>query len=234
MSRHITPEETNELFTFCKKHQIYHYDVQIELVDHMASAIEEQWEEDSELNFNIALKRTFSKFGIYGFSKIEKQKARGLKKKYNRLLLRFVLEFYRWPKVISTFVFTIGLFLIFQIIEQDIWIILAYSLSLFLGIIIYHFFFHKRTKLNIKPGKTFLMEEQYKRVTSLYALVIQLPNFTYHAFNYGNTRTIENQWILLIISFSLVAFTVLLYGNFFYLPKKIKEHFLEQFAEFAV
>jgi hypothetical protein len=32
----------------------------------------------------------------------------------------------------------------------------------------------------------------------------------------------------------MVALTVLLYGQLFYLTKKIKEHFLEQFAEFAV
>lgn len=234
MSRQLTYTETQQLFQFCRDHYVYHYDVQVELVDHLASSIEEQWQENPELNFEEALKRSFKKFGIYGFSKIKTKKEKELKKKYNRLLWRFVVEFYRWPKVISTFVFTLGLFLLFQIVPQDIWIIVAYSLLLFFGIIIYHFFIYRKQRLRIKPGKTFLIEEQYKQFTSIYAFVIQIPNLTFHVSNFTRTQNIENQWILLAVSFFLVAFTVFLYGNFFFIPKKIKEHFMEQFAEFAL
>ncbi len=69
MSRKITKEENEKLFEFCKRHYVYHYDLQIELVDHLASAIEEQWKTDSELGFDEALKKSFGKFGISGFSK---------------------------------------------------------------------------------------------------------------------------------------------------------------------
>ncbi len=233
MSQQITQEETKQLFQFCRKHYVYHYDVQIELVDHLASSIEEQWIENPILDFNKALKNSFKKFGVYGFSKIKTQKEKELKKKYNRLLWHFMLDYYRWPKVLSTFVFTLGLFLLFQITNHFIWLIVAYSSLLFIGIILYHFFMLKKLKINTIAGKTFLLTEQFKRITSVYAVVIQVPNLTFQLFNLTRTRSIENQWILLAISFFMVAFTVLLYGNFFYLPKKIKEHFLEQFAEFA-
>jgi hypothetical protein len=42
MNRTITPEETRQLFEFCEKKRVKHYDVQFELVDHLASDIEEQ------------------------------------------------------------------------------------------------------------------------------------------------------------------------------------------------
>jgi hypothetical protein len=35
MNRTITPEETEKLFAFCRQHFVYHYDLQVELVDHL-------------------------------------------------------------------------------------------------------------------------------------------------------------------------------------------------------
>ena len=234
MNRQITQKESEQLFQFCREHYVYHYDIQIELVDHLASAIEEQWEQNPVLNFEKALKNSFNKFGIYGFSKIKEQKEKELRRKYKRMLWRYILEFYRWPKVITTFVCTLGLFLLFQLIGHTLWIVTGFVLLICLAIILNHFLIYKKSKLKIIPGKTFLMVEQLERFTSIYVVVIQLPNISYHAFNMARTTQIENTWILLGLSFFMVAFTVLLYGQFFYLPKKIKEHFLEQFAEFAV
>lgn len=57
MKRTITQEENEQLFQFCRRHYVYHYDVQIELVDHLASAIEEQWEQNPELSFDEGLKK---------------------------------------------------------------------------------------------------------------------------------------------------------------------------------
>ena len=51
MSRQISQEESNKLFQFCHRHFVYHYDVQVELVDHLASSIEGY--EDKQTLFNI-------------------------------------------------------------------------------------------------------------------------------------------------------------------------------------
>ncbi|WP_319499699.1 hypothetical protein [uncultured Draconibacterium sp.] len=234
MKRTITQEETEQLFQFCRRHYVNHYDIQIELVDHLASAIEEQWEQNPELSFDNGLKNAFKKFGIYGFSKIKKQKEKELKRKYRRLLWNYVFEFYRWPKVITTFVLTMALFVLFQLVQQTIWIVAGYAFTLLIGIIIYHAFIYKKLKLNILPGKSFLLADQLKQVTQAYGFIAQLPSLTYQIFNFSGTENISNTWILLGLSFFLVALTVLLYANLFFIPKKIKEHFLEQFAEFAL
>lgn len=72
--RKLTDDEIERLFSFCAKHYVPEYDLQIELVDHLASGIEEQWLKNPELPFPIALNNTFDKFGIYGFGKIKSQK----------------------------------------------------------------------------------------------------------------------------------------------------------------
>ena len=234
MNRTITQEETQQLFQFCRRHYVYHYDVQIELVDHQASAIEEQWEQNPKLSFDEGLKNSFKKFGIYGFSKIKKQKGKELRRKYNRLLWQFILEHYRWPKVITTFVCTLGLFVLFQLIGHTLWIVVGFILFVCASIILHHFLIYKKSKLKVIPGKTFLLADQLEQATSIYMVIIQLPNITFHAFNMTGTKSIENNWILMGLSFFMIAFSVLLYGQFFFIPKKIKEHFLEQFAEFAL
>jgi hypothetical protein len=39
------------LFAFCKKHYVHHYDVQVELVDHLANAVEDEMKKDGNLFF---------------------------------------------------------------------------------------------------------------------------------------------------------------------------------------
>lgn len=71
--RKITEQEIKLLFDFTKKHYVEFYDVQVELVDHLANAIEAQWEENPKLSFEDALQIEFKKFGIFGFTGLVKK-----------------------------------------------------------------------------------------------------------------------------------------------------------------
>jgi len=235
MNRTITTEETKKLFEFCRNHYVNHYDVQIELVDHLASAIEEKWESNPELSFNDALKNTFKKFGIYGFSKIKKQKRIELKRKYNRLLWSFFTEFYRWPRLVMTIVFTFGLFILFQLVENSLIIFYAYLSSLIIFVFIYFLKWDRRFK--IKTRKKFLLIDYLRGVLStLLILIIQIPNLIFQLIlNVESSAVkIENSMILLGISLLMVACGILIYGQMIFIPQKIKQHFFETFPEFAV
>ena len=63
----LSTEQIEQLFNFTKKHYVEHYDVQVELVDHLANAIEDQWKENPNILFEDALQTEFNKFGIFGF-----------------------------------------------------------------------------------------------------------------------------------------------------------------------
>lgn len=39
----LTPEQIQELYKFTRQHYVEHYDVQTELVDHLANDIEQIW-----------------------------------------------------------------------------------------------------------------------------------------------------------------------------------------------
>ena len=42
MNKKLTEAQIDELFSFCKRKGVKHYDLQIELVDHLASSIEQR------------------------------------------------------------------------------------------------------------------------------------------------------------------------------------------------
>ncbi len=234
MNRIVNKEETGKLFKFCHQHFVYHYDLQVELVDHLASSIEEQWEMNPELPFEEALKNTFKKFGIHGFSKIKERKQKELQRKYNILLWKYLFDFFKWPKVMMTLAFTLILTSAFQIPDNKLWIIMPYFSGLTLFVLYYYFrIYPRRFKIPAEKGKKFLLLEQLKRSQLLAMLVgqlaLQFPNF-YNVMNFSHSQL---KWGSTVISFIIVVFTVALYGELFYVPEKIKEHFRQQFPEFA-
>jgi len=108
--RKITEQEINQLFDFTKKHYVEHYDVQVELVDHLANAIEDQWKENPNILFEDALQTEFKKFGIFGFTGLVEQKQAQLHKHYTKMLLHEVLKFISLPKVIITVALYLGIY----------------------------------------------------------------------------------------------------------------------------
>ncbi|MFW5773116.1 MAG: hypothetical protein ACOCWD_00400 [Tangfeifania sp.] len=235
MNRNVTTEETKKLFEFCHSHYVNYYDLQVELVDHLASAIEEKWKTKPDLSFNEALNSTFKKFGIYGFSKIKNQRKRELKRKYNRLLWNFFTEYYRWPKVLMTFILTFALFILFQIVENTMLIVYAYLSAISVFVVVYFFTLYKKFK--IKTRKKFMLIEHLQGVLgTLLIISIQIPNLVFQLILNINNNTIKitNPLILMGISLAMVASGILIYGQSIYIPKKIKQHFKSQFPEFAL
>ena len=66
----LSEAQIQSLYRFTRAHFVYHYDLQTELVDHMAEAIEELQEKQPELTFDDATKIVFKSFGVFGFQDI--------------------------------------------------------------------------------------------------------------------------------------------------------------------
>lgn len=80
----LTQEQIDTLFTFCNKKYVRYYDVQVELIDHLATAIEEKMKTSPGLSFEDALQATYKSFGIFGFAKVVQEKTEALKTGYNK------------------------------------------------------------------------------------------------------------------------------------------------------
>lgn len=100
MSKQLSQEEIDHLFRFTEKKLVRWYDLQIELVDHLASRIEEEMEADASLRFEAALEKVYKSFGIFGFAKVVQEKETQLQRTARKMWWDEFKLFFTWPKII--------------------------------------------------------------------------------------------------------------------------------------
>jgi len=98
----LTNDQIQQLFQFCSRHYVHHYDVQAELVDHMGSAIEEKMDTESGISFEKALDQVFLSFGPRGFAPIVRQKIETLQQRNRKEIGQGILDLFRWPAILTT------------------------------------------------------------------------------------------------------------------------------------
>ena len=67
MEKKLSIDQIVHLFTFTRQHYVEYFDVQSELVDHLANAIETEWQANPKLPFDEALNKEFKKFNFRAF-----------------------------------------------------------------------------------------------------------------------------------------------------------------------
>lgn len=233
--RKLTEEETNRLFDFCRKHYVPEYDLQIELVDHLASGIEVQWVTNPSLPFPVALNNTFDKFGIFGFSKIKAQKEKELHRKYRHLFWQYTLEFYKLPKIIMTIALTIILFSIYRVVNNFFWVTVPIFASIIVFDLVYLLWIYpKKYKIRTTEGKSFILINYLKSRQVGINIVFQIPLQSIQLLDRFNYSYLNNLTLMFISSLLLVSIGILLYVYFIVLPVKIREHFTQQFPQFII
>jgi len=134
MEKRLTNEHIEQLFAFTKKHLVEHYDVQIELVDHLANAIEAQWKENPDISFEDALQKEYKNFGIFGFSGLVEQKQSALQNHYWLIIKKEMITFFSVPKIIFSVALFYGLFRFFSNpteLGEQLWFVMEITLFIF-------------------------------------------------------------------------------------------------------
>lgn len=100
MVNQLPKEDVSKLFEFVESKNVQYLDVQYEIVDHLASAIEEKQGADSNLSFDKALSQIYRKFPITGFAQLVEEKRISLQRYWTQKFLTFILGYLKLPKVI--------------------------------------------------------------------------------------------------------------------------------------
>lgn len=116
----LTKYQIQELYLFTQKHFVEHYDLQTELVDHLANGIEVQMMRQPKLTFKEALNLEFKKFGVFGFHDVIKEKTKAMEKRYWKIFLRFSKEYFKLPKVLLLFGVSLLLFFAMRTIPNEV------------------------------------------------------------------------------------------------------------------
>ena len=143
MNKTVTLDEDqiNYLFDFVRSKYVRYIDVQHELVDHLASAIEDEMEKDERISFRQALDNVYSGFPITGFAMIISAKEKALTRYWWKMTLKYLLEFISIPKVMITFILFLLLSGIMSFYGKNAVIVFT---SLLLGFSILLIFRYKR------------------------------------------------------------------------------------------
>lgn len=100
MQKQLTDLQMETLITFIRMKKVRFYDVQLEIADHFATAIEEKWQQDPQLPFEETMIQFYEDFGDEGFKQLMKAKARLVHKKWLSNTLQHFGTFFTWPKAL--------------------------------------------------------------------------------------------------------------------------------------
>jgi hypothetical protein len=228
----ITDAHITELYRFTREHFVEHYDVQTELVDHLANDIEQIWIEQPTLTFREAKTISFKKFGVFGFMDVVGSRQKALEKRYWKTILRFVKDWFKLPKIILTLIIYSSLFLLFTS---------SVSEFVFVGIISCYFFFGIGKIIQLKSifnkrkkslGKTWMLEDLiFKQGVGNAAL---LPLYTFQTFlHIGDLTSMSVTWALIASVFYTSIF-IIGYISLMIIPSKAEELLLETYPEYKL
>ncbi|SFN46353.1 hypothetical protein SAMN04487989_101598 [Bizionia echini] len=179
----LTDSHIENLYAFTRQHYVEYYDLQTELVDHMANDIEVIMDKNPTMSFEDALDKSFKKFGIFGFMDVVEQRQKAMSKIYMKLLWNYAKDWFRLPQIILTITIFTTLYTVFSTEIGSYIFIASY-------IILCMFLFVKTIRINrdIKrkreaKEKLWLLEDMIFRNAGLGTLVLgpqvfQLVNLT--------------------------------------------------------
>ncbi|WP_196895562.1 hypothetical protein [Aureivirga marina] len=154
----LTEKEIENLFEFTEKHYVEYYDLQLELVDHMANDIEQILEENPKLTFDEAREKAFKKFGVLGFSEIVEQRRKFMFKEYFKIASKVFFNHFKFPKIFQSLFLLSCLFLTFQNISFSI-IFRAFAIIYFVYAIYTILQIFKYNRFKKKGKKKLLFQE---------------------------------------------------------------------------
>lgn len=233
MKKTVTEAQIARLYEFTREHYVEHYDLQTELVDHLANAIEERWEATPQMPFEEGIKSEFKKFGIFGFMDVVEKRQKALRKKYRKFIYKQVIAFFELPKILLTSAFT---FLLYFMIQSGLLPSYAYALlglALLLGMILYLSKLQKKYERRIEnTGRKWVLEEMIFQMGIAPNLAF-VPLYLYSQF-YIQEWTIENPYIVFLICLSVSLFFILCYVIVVYLPQNAEKYLEDTYPEYKL
>ena len=230
----LTAQQIDQLFTFTRQHYVEWYDLQSELVDHLANAIETQWQENPNRSFDEALQIEFKKFGVFGFMEVVEKRQAALGKKYNGLVWHHFKDFFGIPKIVLTIAMTLVLYSILKISAYSEWIFIGLYLIV-VGVTFYELFKNNRIQKRKKQTqvKRWLFEEIINQYGSLSGVIIFPFNILVQIFN-RSEKYLDNDYWIMGLSFLLVVVTLVLFIIFKIIPSKAVQYLKATYPEYKL
>jgi len=225
----VTPQQIDRLYQFTDEHFVDYYDVQTELVDHLANSIEKQWQENPEKDFETALKEEFKKFGVFGFLEVVESRQAAMQKRYYQLMWKEAKEFLKLPKVLILATAFLVSFTLMTQIPYGAQALIGLLLLVSIGFGIKWYKNIKKTKLLVRNTnrKPYLLETllNYTGQAGIYM------NFPIQILIFIPNQAVGHLWVGVFYGLFFTAFCLVFYITLFLLPRKRDEILQEAYPE---
>ena len=220
----LNDQQIETLHVFTRNAGVKYYDVQLELVDHLAANIEAQMDANPSLDFEEALKEVYATFGKDGFKKIIKEKKKQVGKRSNALFLIELKQFFTFPKIIISITIFLALLFVAPFLSDDN----RYYLIVVTGLLISAY--HVYTELTTRKKKM-------KKALSLSAVipggiwVVVLVN-NYASFSWADQVSRHNlPSVIFSVSVVCLVLIQVALGNIYYkMIRQAEEHYPAAFS----
>jgi hypothetical protein len=227
----LTPQQIDQLYLFTSQHYVEWYDLQSELVDHLANAIESQWQENPKVTFDEALNIEFKKFGVFGFVDVVEKRRKYLNKKYYKLVLSNLKLFFSIPTILITVTVVVIVFVFLNFFQKHIPLIQIMVTVLIIIFLVGLFINNKKIKRETQfSGKKWLLKD----IIFNYGSMASLINLPFQLFVLNPLVANHTIWFLLLMSFLIVLLALMEYIVLILIPSKSKEYLIQTYPEYEL
>jgi len=231
----LTNQQINSLYTFTRQHYVEYYDLQTELVDHLANDIETIWIDTPSLTFERARDQSFKKFGVYGFMDVIEKRQKTMHKRYLKYLWNYLKEWFKLPQIIITLTIFSGFYMLFNL---EISIIVSYyifaglvfifsTFALFKGIML-----KKEAKRRQKASsKTWMLQEIIFQQNTGGIGIFYLNMFSFCTLD---EYIFSSSITILITSICFTIAVLVLYISYSVFPKQAEKLLNETYPEYKL
>ncbi|MBL7471773.1 hypothetical protein [Robertkochia sediminum] len=201
----LEQKHIDHLYDFVRRHFVPYYDLQTELVDHLASGIEKLSEEHPGKSFEQLLDIEFRKFGVHGFEDVVAKRANALSKEYYRLALERVAGYFKWPVILQSLFYGVLCYFTLTVIDSQ-WLPMAfYVFIIAVAIAGVVRLWRQKKQRERKYSRKWLLQEIIFNGGGGGVAILQLPlQLLLFFVNHGSER-IELLWFRLLVAVSVVV-----------------------------
>lgn len=219
MTRQLTPIEIEKLFAFVRSKYVRWVDLQYEIVDHLATAIEDTITEDPTISFDRALQQVYSSFPITGFTNLVAAKQKALHRYWIRKYFSIMKSYFQLPKILITLLLAYCIYLSFILFGQ--YGLAAVAVLILSGMIISLIHKKRNGHFSKQLSEKYLFTSTFLGISAGVTFgVFQLP------LQIGSDLIFHNQLnqpklIIISILFALIA--IWTHAEIYYFPRMLEE-----------
>jgi hypothetical protein len=223
----LTKEQIQEIEIYISSCGIKYYDVRAEIVDHFATVLEQQLEDNPTLDFKKEIRNVHRNFSDSGFYFLLKEKTKAVHKKFYISSLKHLLGFFKLPKILISIALFLGLKEIMKFmndVELFFSGLTAIAFLIVISLFIKEYVNRKRKKEN------FLILNKNDSFLQLMNFLVILFN---SSINFRSKASFENE-MYNQIHIGVYVLLLLFYWSGEYIFRQNKENVLEQYPNVIV